>query len=150
MKDSKAFYHGSKLEGLKQLEVNKTNHGSIYLTTSRLVALTYAVRGFPNLFISKDGKEVFLEIKPNLFKNMFDKKKAYIYHVESGNYKVAKTNQQTSRDNCYISDRNVKIISCEKIDNAFEELNKYVASGELKLMRFEEFSKEHSIASTKT
>jgi hypothetical protein len=52
----------------------------VYVTDSRLISLTYAVRGYPNLFTTlPNGKEVFLEVVLDLFKKMVKGKKVYIY-----------------------------------------------------------------------
>jgi len=134
------LYHGSKTGGIERLRVNKTRSDKIFLTESRLAALIYAVRSFPNLFVFQRGREHFLEVKPQLFERLFKGKTAYIYTVEVKDVEKVKTSAKYSRDNCFSVSRDVLVKSCEVIEDALSELSKYVSSGELVLERYEDLS----------
>ena len=73
------FYHGSTNPNLKLLEKSHSRDGFVYATTNKLVALTYAARSFPNLFVTKDDKICFFELLPNLFEKMTKSKNKNYY-----------------------------------------------------------------------
>lgn len=131
------FYHGSKDSNIKQLNANHTKDGFVYATSSRLVALTYAGRCFPNLFSSMNGKEYFWELKPKLFEKMTKGKSAYIYTLEEKEFKPISQNLRCGHQHCYRVSQDVNVVGREFIPDVYDELMKYESTGEFVLMRYE-------------
>jgi len=53
------YYHGSKEGSIKELTTNHSKDGLVYVTSNRLIALTYAIRGYPNLFTTLPNGQKF-------------------------------------------------------------------------------------------
>lgn len=131
-----AFYHGSRDDGITQLTTSHTKDGFVYATSSRLVALTYAARSFPNLFSTSNGKECFWELKPNLFKKMTQGKSGYIYTLEEKNFEPIPQGPKCGHKNCFKVAENVKVVKKEYIPDVYQELLKYIQSGEFLLVSY--------------
>ena len=136
------FYHGSKDANIIELTTNHSKDGFVYSTSNRLVALTYAARSFPNLFSSENGKEVFNEIKPNLFRKMIEGKSGYIYTLENKEFEPVPQNYKCGHIDCFRINKNVKVIKKEYIKDFYKEFTKYIKNGEFIVKSYESFSKE--------
>lgn len=137
------YYHGSSSGTLEELSTNHGRDGRVYVTDSKLVALTYGVRTFPNLFTTlQNGKEGFLEIIPNLFERMTKGKTAYIYELEQGEYTPVVQNNQCGHGHCYSVNHNVKVVGKEHIKDAYEEFLKYIAKGEFVVVKKEDIPQQ--------
>lgn len=137
------FYHGSTNPNLKALEKNHSKDGYVYATTSRLVALTYAARSFPNLFVTHNGRVCFLELIPNLFEKMTKFKKGYIYTLVNANFDhVELQKNKCAHQYCYRTSNDVAVVSKETIDDIYSELLKYQKQGEFKIYKNNEIPKE--------
>lgn len=128
------FFHGSKDNNILELTTSKSKDGYVYATSNRLVALTYIARSKPNLFSTFNGQECFFELKPNLFKEMVGNKSGYIYLLENKNFEAIPQSNRCGHCDCYRTKENVKIVGKEYIKDAYEELQKYVESGEFKIL----------------
>jgi hypothetical protein len=118
----------------------------VYVTDSRLISLTYAVRGYPNLFTTlPNGKEVFLEVVLDLFKKMVKGKKVYIYTLEEKEYKEVQQNKRCGHSNCYSYDGNVQVIQKEYIEDAYKEFMKYIENGEFLILKEENMPNKDKI-----
>lgn len=137
-----SFFHGSKNGDIKELTTSHSKDGLVYVTSDRLVALCYASRSFPNLFSTKNGKETFIEIKPDLFKLMTKGKKVYIYTLENRDFVPVKQSTKCGHQNCFYSTENVKVIKKEEIPNAYEEFLKYQKNGEFNLIKYEDIDEK--------
>lgn len=141
-----SYYHGSRNDSLKYLSIDNSKDKLVYVTDSRLVALTYAVRGYPNLFTTlTTGKEAFLELTPNLFKKMTKGKKVYIYTLEDSDYKMVAQNSRCSHSNCYSCNKDVKVIKKECIKDAYDEFLKYIDSNEFIIIKSEDIPNREEI-----
>lgn len=118
-----SFYHGSKNSNLKVLKKNHSKDGYVYATTSRLVALTYATRSFPNLFVTDNGKVCFFELIPNLFEKMTKSKKGYIYTLKNIDFEIVQLQKnKCAHNNCWLTNHDVQIESKETIEDIYVEL----------------------------
>ncbi len=135
------YYHGSNAPGIKKLVTSHSLDGKVYVTSSRLVALTYAAKVFPNNFTTrKDGQEIFLEHLPNLFEIMLKGKSGYIYTLEDKNYFPVKQSKNCGHLNCFYINEDVNVIKCEFIEDLYSELLKYAKTGEFKIIPYNEIS----------
>ncbi len=135
------FYHGSKDGEIKRLDRNHSRDGFVYATSSRLVALTYAVKARPNLFTTEKGKECFLEVFPNLFEKVVEGKSAYIYTLEDKGFEPIPQSERCGHQHCFRVASNVKIVDKEFIPSIYDELMKYVESGEFVVVRYNKMPK---------
>lgn len=136
------FYHGSLSPEITELTTNHSKDGYVYVTSSRLVALTYVARSFPNLFFSKNGKEVFWELKPCLFETMVKGKSGYIYTLEDKPYEEIPQSNHCGHLNCLRVKENVRPIDREFVEDVYAELLEYAQKGEFEVIRYETISKE--------
>lgn len=136
------FFHGSRNDNVLELTTRQSRDGYVYSTSSRLVALTYMARSMPNLFSTFNGKEVFFELKPNLFEKMVKNKSGYIYLLESKDFEPVPQSNRCGHRDCYKVKEDVKVIGKEYIKDAYAELQKYVKSGEFKILTEDEISPE--------
>lgn len=136
------FYHGSKDDNILELTTSHTRDGYVYATSSRLIALTYIARSKPNLFSTFKGQECFFEIKPNLFKEMVRNKSGYIYLLENKDFEPIPQNNKCGHCDCYRIKENVKVVGKEYIKDAYEELKKYIESGDFKILTEDEIPLE--------
>ena len=140
------YYHGSQDANIQELTTVHSKDGLVYVTSSRLVALTYAVRGYPNLFTTSNGKEVFLELVPGIFEKMTKGKSAYIYTLENKKYSKINQNKLCGHTCCYSYNKNVKVIDKEYIDDAYQEFKKYIDKGLFTIIKCEDIpNKEKKI-----
>jgi len=109
--------------------------------------LTYAVRGYPNLFTTlKSGQEAFLEVVPGLFEKMFKGKPAYIYILEEKNYNEVNQSNKCGHSNCFSINENVRIIDKEYIEDAYQEFLKYIEREEFKIVKSKDIpDREHLV-----
>ena len=137
-----SFYHGSKNPNIIELTTNHSKDGFVYATSNRLVALTYAARSFPNLFSSENGKEVFNEIKPNLFRKMVEGKSGFIYTLEDKKFEPITQSYKCGHIDCFRIKTNVKVVKKEFIEDFYKEFKKYIKNGEFIVKSYESFSEE--------
>ncbi len=122
-------YHGSKVGNLKKLSPNASMHGKSYLyaTKHKQIALAYLGK-FDSLTISqinhsRDGVLTgvsMVERKPNILKETYDKITGYLYVLSDEKFKK----NQTEWNLEVVSDDEVDVIECIKIENVLSELKK--------------------------
>ncbi len=139
----KKYYHGSKNGNLTELTTENSEDGNVYVTDNRLVALTYAVRGKPNLFLTNHkGEEVFLQFYLDLFDEMVKGKSAYIYTIEDVGFESVDQSRKCGHKHCFKANQTAKVVKKEFIEDAYTELMKYVEIGELKIVTPDKMDKE--------
>lgn len=143
------YYHGSQNPNIEKLTTDHSRDGFVYATTNRLVALTYAVKCFPNLFSTQNGKECFYELKPNLFEKMIKGKKAYIYTLEDKNFEPVEQSKMCGHQGCFKINQDVNVVEKEEVADAYAALLKYQKSGEFSLIRYNELDPKIRDAMTK-
>lgn len=138
-----AFYNGSVDGNIKEFKVVQSRDGFVYATSSWLVALTYIARVFPNLFMTENDKEVFIDVVPNFFENTVKGRSGYLYTLEDNqDFIPIKQNQNCGHANVYKINEDVKVKNVEFIEDVFKELQKYIESGELVIKRYSSLDQE--------
>ncbi len=136
------YYHGSLSPEIKELTTQHSKDGYVYVTSDRLVALTYIARSFPNMFFSKNGKEVFWELKEGLFEAMVKGKSGYIYTLEDKPYEEIPQSNNCGHQHCLRVKENVKVVGREFVEDVYVELMNYAEKGEFEIIRFETIPQE--------
>ena len=140
------YYHGSKDGTIEELKTDHTKDNRVYVTNSRLVALTYAVREYPNLFTTlPSGKEAFLELIPGLFSEMVKGKKCYIYTLEDRKYVPLDQSDKCGHVNCFYINENVRVIKKEYLQDAYSEFLKYIDMNEFVIVKPEDIPNREKI-----
>ncbi len=144
------LYHGSITAEIKELTANSFLHGShnqkvVYLTDNSPYALLFIWDANRNI---KQGKHVTAWIKegtvyyeeqfPNQLKSFYDGVSGYLYIVND----TTLFSPVNDRESMWFSPNNIKIDAVEYIPNVYDELCKYIKSGELKVIRFEDVNSE--------
>ncbi len=137
------FYHGCRDGNIKEFKTELSRDGYVYATSSRLIALTYIARVFPNMFKTEKDKEVFIEIVPNFFEDTIKGCSGYVYLMENKkNFIPINQDKNCAHSNSFKIKENVKVVSVEYIEDVYQELNKYIESGQLIIRKFETLSQE--------
>ncbi len=138
------YYNGTEFNGdIKEFKVSKSKDGYVYATTSRLVALTYIARVYPNTFTTIDGQECFLEIVPNFFENSVKGRSGYLYTLEETNFKPVEQSNKCGHAGAVRTAQDVKVKSVEYIEDIYSELLKYIKSGQLQIKKFDSLDKNY-------
>ena len=134
-----SYYNGTRTDiPIKQFKTEISKDGYVYATTSRLVALTYIARVIPNMFTTQNSQEIFIEPIPNFFENTTKGVSGYVYILEEKDgFEVVSQNKNCGHQNVVRIKEDVNVKSVEYIKDVYEELQKYIKSGELKIWRFE-------------
>lgn len=137
------YYNGSGKGDIKEFKVSLSRDGYVYATDSRLVALTYIARVYPNMFVTRNGKECFLEIVPDFFEKTVKGRSGYLYTLENaqGFESVPQSNKCGHTHVVRIS-KDVKVTKVEFISDIYSELLKYIHSGELIIQKFDTLDKD--------
>ena len=128
------FYHGSPNDNITELSIDYSN-GKIYFTSSRLVALTYLPRAYPNMFRTDKNLEIYEEIVDGLFENATKGQSGYIYTIETDDFFELEQGPTCGHKHCFYSSKNAKILQKEKIEDVYQELLKYIKTGEFKIVK---------------
>lgn len=144
------LYHGSIIANITELSANsslhgKTNQKAVYLTACSPYALLYIWDSNRNI---KQGKHVTAWIKdgivyyeeqfPNQLKTFYDGVGGYLYVVDD----TTLCSPVSDRESMWFSLNNIKIDVAEYIPNVYDELCKYINTGELKVIHFEDITNE--------
>lgn len=118
-----SLYHGS-CGKYDSLEPKKATHGIpyVYGTPDYNFALCYAGNPWNDFEINQsyyNGKLYLTEIKPNMFKKIFDRD-GYIYRVMSNNFSLLDKN--AIKDKEYISTKKVSPVSRDYIPNIYKKI----------------------------
>ncbi len=143
------LYHGSITEGITELEACSKSHDSedniVYLTGSIPYALFYiwdeTHNHTPVKHVTgwvKNGIAFYEEQFPDQLKTFYKGVSGYLYYIpKNSDFSMAK-----ERDHMYSSTKNVKIGHVVFVPDVYEELLKYEALGELKILRYNEQSEK--------
>ena len=150
------YYHASPIQGIKTLEPRLSNHNVplVYLSAKRentLVYLSNAVekyckeKGFPYKGIwskwgpygfDSQGILQYEEYYPNALEETYNKVSGYIYSCETIEKDV---NFELKIPDAVVSRKNVNVVSCEYVDNAFDEIIKAEQNGLIKIVKYKDF-----------
>ena len=131
------FYHGSLTDNIEELSTQYSN-GKICFTLSRLVALTYLSKAYPNMFRSDKNVEVYDEIVDGLLESVTKGQSGFIYIIETDDFCEIAHGPACGHNHCFYSTRNAKVVKKEKIDDLYKELLKYIQSGEFVVVKPDE------------
>ena len=151
------YYHASQIKNIKVLEPRVSNHNKplIYFSNKKentLVYLSNAIEKFckENNF-DYNGiwrkwasygftKDVVLEIQeyyPNATYETYKGVSGYIYYVKN----VPGIKKQEDIPNVFHTNKNVEVIDCEYIDDAYEKIQNEIQKGNIMLVKYEDFIK---------
>ena len=151
------YYHASQTKDIKILEPRVSNHSQpwIYFSSKRenvLVYLSNAVEKYckENNFrhegiwtkwasygFTKDGRLELQEYYPNATYDTYKGVSGYIYYVDE----VEDIEKQKDIPYAYHSSNNVKVSSCEYIEDAYDAIQKEIQKGNIVLVKYEDFIK---------
>ena len=128
-------YHGSTIPNLKTIKKHSSTHQKewVYATPLKELAIMFISTRGGDLYYDLSGNGIdepitLVERKPGMFKNIYNCE-GYIYKLNAENFKAGLTNWSGE----VVSDRDEKIISCEHINNIYEELLKLNREKRIKL-----------------
>ena len=139
------LYHGSPLEGLRELKPFLSEHGRpyLYFADNPLVAMLYAVQPVPKPFsfypYGFQGKAVvFSEYYENAFADIYKGKRGYLY--ECRNVRGAK---QPTQINCaYTCTEPVKVDSVTEIPDLYAFFKEWEKKGRFRIKPRREVSEK--------
>lgn len=128
-------YHGTSLKDLDVIKPNVSTHMKrwVYATPSKAIATIFLSPLHSDLYYSLSGDGVnrpveLVERKKGMFKKIFNCS-GYIYKLDSSNFKSGLTGWTAE----VVSNKEEKVISCEYIDNVYDELVNLNEKGLIKL-----------------
>lgn len=128
-------YHGSSTPNLKTIKRNTSTHMKswVYATPSKAIATIFLSSKGSDLYYRLSGNGIdkqieLVERKEGMFKEIFNCD-GYIYKLNPQNFKSGLTGWSGE----VVSERDEEVISCEYIENVYEELIKLNKEGLLKL-----------------
>ena len=156
------LYNGTKTSGdIKEFTIEHSKDGYVYGTSSRLVALEYMSNVFPDMFVSGSGirewpnkypkmfqgidmsKELYIEIVPNFFEIFTKDREGWIYELEDTNdLEEVPQGKKCGHAHCFRSPHNLKVKNVQYISDVRSELQKYIDSGELQIIKYENVDKQ--------
>lgn len=150
------YYHASKTKDIKELNPNISNHNKplIYFSSKYENVLVYLSNAITKTCLEnnlkfdrwttwasygfEDGILVIEEYYPNATYETYKGVSGYIYYVND----MPNIKKQEDIKDAYITDSNVIVDGCIYVEDAYEEIMKYVEMGKLKLLRYEEITDE--------
>lgn len=143
------LYHGSYVGKIKKLKANSKQHNGkeekvVYLTSNYAYSLFYIwdpiknhrTNKYVTVYI-KDGIVYYEEQFPNQFYQFYNNVKGYVYYREMHDEFL-----NGSEESFYISNYDIDVIKFDYIDNVYENILEYVDKGLVKILYFNEQSKE--------
>ncbi len=145
----KFLYHGSIVPKITELSANANSHDSerniLYLTDSFPYSLFYIWDSKHNL---KQGKHVTCWIKNGIvyYEEQFENQLKRFYDGISGFVYVVKGSdefrQVPDRESMWFSNNNVLVSEVIYVSNVFEEIQKYLSEGKIKIISYEQVDKK--------
>ena len=144
----RCLYHGSIVPNITELITNAKSHDGksnvLYLTDSLPYSLFYIWDSKHNL---KKGKHVTCGIKngivyyeeqfENQLKRFYDGVSGFVYVVgSSDDFK-----QVPDRESMWFSENNVYVFEVIYVPNVYDEIQKYVAEGKIKITKYSDMDK---------
>ena len=149
----KYLYHGSYVSGIQELKANSKLHDTeqnvVYLTDNIPYALFYIwdaeYNGMLGKYVTgwlKDGIAYYEEQFPEQLKTLYQGVCGYLYHIAmtSNFQKVA------GHANTFYSPEDCEVAKEEYIEDVYEELLKYEAMGQMKVLRYNEQTQDRKQA----
>lgn len=134
------YYHGSRNDSLKELT---TDHygGKLYLTDSYEMALMYAGCSLRSWNYDKEKDLlIIIEMTEKAFDKMYKGKRCYIYTCEVDD---AVKDEGNISNHTYLVSHNVLLDEGKyEIEDVYEEFLKLEKEGRIKIIRWEDFTKE--------
>lgn len=127
------FYHGSPIDGLKELNSFVSEHKEpyIYFFTNPVVALLYSVHPVEKPFswypygFDENGTVVYSEYYPNAFFDIYKGKMGYLYECDN----VADTKNPTNINSAYTCKMPVTVDRVTQINDVFMRFMEYKIKG---------------------
>ena len=141
------FYHASNIEGLEELHANSRSHGEegkrvLYLTDNRAYSLFYLRDkkiNFVTCGVREDGLVHYFERFPNQLQVIYEGQTGYLYQCNS-NDKI----KETKTKGVWIIEENTRIDDAEYVTDAYREILKAEAEGNVIIHRFADIPEEES------
>ena len=139
------LYHVSKVLNIELLEPKKSTHGIpyVYATSNLELALLFgsskSYGDFDGVYGTKNGKPYFYEAYPNAFKRRFENEVCYIYEVDSSTFEKGKTSFGAE----VVSEKPVRVLSCEKVDDLYSLLLSLINEGKISYEPYNENCAEY-------
>lgn len=143
------LYHGSITSGIAALEARSRLHGTdkmvVYLTDSIPYALLYiwnsSHTGYFGKYVTggfRNGQTFYEEQFPDQLRTFYQGVSGYLYRIPRTNQMHAMIN----RPGLFWQERNAAVADVRFIPDVYEELLKYEAAGEIRILRFTEQTAE--------
>lgn len=163
------LYNGSKDRGdIKEFSTKHTKDGYVYATSSKLVALEYMASVYPDMFMSgwsakpwmekypkmfegcSEEQELYVELIPNFFDIATSGREGWIYEFEEvEGLQSVPQGPKCGHLHCYRTKQNLKVKKVLHILDARKALQKYIDSGELKIIKYEDVDKNFALEKAK-
>lgn len=133
------LYHISHTPNLKEIEPHISTHGKNYVYAIEYLplGLFFGIRGHGdfNGILSGRGKNkehlpYFSEAYEGAL-NIYKGQKCYVYEVDSKDF-----SQKTTWHDEYVSEKPVKVLGCQVVNDILSEMEKYESEGKLKLHHY--------------
>lgn len=128
-------YHGSNIPNLKVIKRNTSTHMKnwVYATPSKAIATIFLSSIGGDLYYRLSGNGIdqsieLVERKEGMFKEIFNCD-GYIYKLNSQNFKSGLTGWSGE----IVSEQDEEVLSCEYIENVYDELLKLDTDGLIRL-----------------
>lgn len=145
----KYFYHGSKIGGIKELKACSKLHNKdmqvVYLTDNIPYSLFYIWdekhNGLHEKYVTggiREGMAFYEEQFPEQLKTFYQGVSGYLYAIDNASdiYRVE------NREGLFYTQESAAVAKEEYIADVYEELLKQEAMGKLRLLRYNEQSKQ--------
>lgn len=135
-----SLYHVTTIPNLKVLEPHVSTHGKayVYATTNLEFALFFggneSAGDFDGMYGINNGVPFFYEAYSGALKRRFYGATCYIYEVDPSTFMEGKTSFKSE----VVSEKPVKILGCEKVDNLYNYLMELNKNSKINLHFFEE------------
>lgn len=130
------YFHGSSIGDISVLKPHVSNHGKslVYITTNEVIAALYMVKtNWYSYGFKKDSSiPVYTEYYKDGLKDIYENKTGYIYECENTGF----TDNPTNIKVALVSEKEVPIINCIKVDNVYDKLLQYEKEGKLVIQRY--------------
>lgn len=143
------LYHGSHIGKIEKLTANSKQYNGkeekvVYLTSNYAYSLFYIwdqvknhrIRKYITAYI-KDGIVYYEEQFPNQFYEFYNNVKGYVYYVNESTHFL-----NGSEESFYISYNDEAVTKSDYINNVYEKILEYVDNGLVKILYFNEQTKE--------
>ena len=134
----KKLYHVSTTPNLKVLIPRASTHKIPYVYASQypefclLIGSKKSHGDFDGSYGLLNKTVYFQEAYPNAFKERFQGETCYLYEVDPTTFQEGKTSFKGE----VVSEEEVKVLSCEKIDDVYTRLLQEIKEGKLKLIEY--------------